>query len=266
MPATSSASALGPGGKSVPRADWRRAARAHIEGLAAHYELPSGVAERLLTLLALVVTDPLAPTSVRDPSRALEDHLADSLAALDLGVLRMASTIADLGSGAGFPGLALAIGLPRSRLVLVESSARKCTFLQRAIAACEVPNARVVHARAESFADGSTRFDVITARALGSLAVVAEYAAPLLRVGGTLIVWRGRRDARAEAAAAVAAGTLGLQPSEPLAVRPYPGAEHRHLHVMTKVRETPDSFPRRPGMARKRPLGSGRAPSDRIRR
>jgi 16S rRNA (guanine527-N7)-methyltransferase len=85
--------------------------------------------------------------------------------------------------------------------------------------------------------------------------VVAEYAAPLLRVGGRLVAWRGRRDPADEAAGARAALQLGLEAREPVAVRPYPAAEHRHLHVMVKTGETPAKFPRRPGVARKRPLG-----------
>ena len=87
--------------------------------------------------------------------------------------------------------------------------------------------------------------------------MVAEYAAPLLAVGGTLVAWRGRRDPAAEDAAAVrAAELLGFELSEPVQVHPYPGAKHRHLQLMLKVRETPAGFPRRPGMARKTPLGA----------
>ena len=95
------------------------------------------------------------------------------------------------------------------------------------------------------------------ARALAPLAVVAEYAAPLLRIGGALVAWRGRRDAGEEVSGANAAGELGLEARAPIAVTPYPGALHRHLHVMVKVAETPAQFPRRAGMARKRPLGAG---------
>jgi 16S rRNA (guanine527-N7)-methyltransferase len=87
--------------------------------------------------------------------------------------------------------------------------------------------------------------------------VVAEYAAPLLRVGGTLVAWRGRRDAEAEAAGARAAEALGLSEPEIVPVQPYEGTHHRHLYLASKVRETPQGFPRRPGMALKRPLGSG---------
>jgi 16S rRNA (guanine527-N7)-methyltransferase len=240
--------------------------RARLEGLAARYELPTCAVDKLQALLDLVSSDALAPTSVRDPARAVDDHVADSLVALELAETRAAATICDLGAGPGFPGLPLAAALPEADVDLVESSSRKCAFIARGIVACGLANATVVHARAEDWANGAKRYDLVTARALAPLEVVAEYGAPLLRVGGTLMVWRGRRDERAEAAASVAAAELGLELSEPRAVMPYDGAEHRHLHLMSKVRETSDRFPRRPGIAVKRPLGSDRAPSDRGRR
>jgi 16S rRNA (guanine527-N7)-methyltransferase len=86
--------------------------------------------------------------------------------------------------------------------------------------------------------------------------VVVEYAAPLLVVGGTLVAWRGRREPAAEAAADAAAPLVGMAPGLVLTVTPYEGAQSRHLHLMSKVMETPDRFPRRPGMALKRPLSA----------
>lgn len=145
----------------------------------------------------------------------------------------------------------------------MESVGRKCAFITRAAEACEVGNAEAVHARAEEWTDGREGCDLITARALAPLAVVAEYAAPLLTLGGFLVAWRGRRDPEDEAAGARAAADLGLEPGPVIRVEPYPGALHRHLHVMRKAAPTPDRFPRRPGMARKRPLGGA---SDRARR
>jgi 16S rRNA (guanine527-N7)-methyltransferase len=229
---------------------------AEIAALIERYALPSSAHQQLRSLLGMLIDDPLAPTAVRDPAKVIADHFADSLVALDLVEVRSATAIADLGAGAGHPGLPLAIALPQSFVVLVESSSRKCEFIQRAIAECRLMNAAVVNARAEEWADGLTRVDLVTARALAPLDVVVEYAAPLLRIGGSLVAWRGRRDADAEAAAARAAGQLGLQPGDVRLVRPYPGARHRHLHLMSKVMDTPPGFPRRPGMAMKRPLGA----------
>jgi 16S rRNA (guanine527-N7)-methyltransferase len=228
---------------------------AAIAALVARYGLAEGAQARLRTLLDLVVADPLAPTTLREPTAVLRDHLADSFVALDLPAVRAALALADLGSGAGFPGLPLAVALPAARIDLLESSRRKCEFIARATARCAIFNARVVPTRVEDWPEGRSNYDVVTARALAPLAVVAEYAAPLLRIGGSLVAWRGRREPEVEAAAARAGAILGLEVLEPLAVHPYPGAAHRHLHVMMKLTETPDRFPRRPGIARKRPLG-----------
>ena len=226
-----------------------------IAELVRRYGLPGPAADQFRALVESVVADPHAPTTVRTPRAVVRDHLADSLVGLDLPEMRAASRIADLGSGAGFPGLPIAIALPAATVTLIESAARKCAFITRAAAECGVENAHAIHARAEEWRAGIATCDAVTARALSSPDVVAEYAAPLLRLGGTLVLWRGRRDLEAEAAGARAATALGLAVGPVMPVHPYVGAEHRHLHIFTKVAPTPDRFPRRPGVARKRPLG-----------
>jgi 16S rRNA (guanine527-N7)-methyltransferase len=226
-----------------------------VAPLVARWGLESAADEQLAALLDVLEDDATAPTSVRAPREAADAHLADSLVALELDVVRRARRIADLGSGAGFPGLALAAALPDAHIALVESGERKSAFLGRAIAAAGVPNAEVVHARAEAWPGGSEAHDLVTARALAALPVVVEYAAPLLAVGGALVAWRGRRDREAEAAAVGAAAAVGLEPVEIRHVEPYPAARDRHLHVFRKTGSTPPGFPRRPGIARKRPLG-----------
>lgn len=231
-------------------------ARAALAALAERRELPPAAVDRLDALLALLAADPTAPTTVRDPRRAAEVHIADALVALELPAVRAAEAIADLGSGAGFPGLPLAIALPGAAVALVESVGRKRAFLARAISATDARNARVVAGRAESWGEGIGGQDVVTARALAPLAVVAEYAAPLLRMGGALVAWKGAVEAEEERAAAAAAAILGLELAERRAVRPYATARRHSLHVYVKVRPTPERFPRRPGMARKRPLGA----------
>ena len=234
-----------------------------VEDLAGRYALTQDQARHLEALLDCVAGDPEAPTTVTNREAILRDHLADSLVALDLPEVRDARAIADLGSGAGFPGLPLAVALPAARVSCVESVGRKCAFIARAAEACGAANATAVHARAEEWAAGREACDLVTARALAPLAVVAEYAAPLLALGGSLVAWRGRRDSDDEATADRAAAELGLEPGPVIRVEPYPGALHRHLHVMRKTAPTPDRFPRRPGMARKRPLGGA---SDRPQR
>jgi 16S rRNA (guanine527-N7)-methyltransferase len=207
-------------------------------------------------LLAALEADEHAPTAIREPQQASQTHIADSLAALELEALIGARRIADLGSGAGFPGLALAVALPEAEVSLIESQRRRCEFLERLCATAGVENARVICTRAEEWSAGVSANDVVLARALAPQAVVLEYAAPLLRTGGTLVDWRGRRDESAEAEADRAAALLGLARAEVRRVIPFEGASDHHLHVFTKVRETPPRFPRRAGIARKRPLGA----------
>jgi 16S rRNA (guanine527-N7)-methyltransferase len=96
----------------------------------------------------------------------------------------------------------------------------------------------------------------VTARAVAPLAVLVEYAAPLLRTGGHFVAWKGARDRDEEAAGAHAGSELGLHSHDPIAITPYSGARDLHLHLYSKVRETPAKYPRRPGMAAKRPLGA----------
>jgi 16S rRNA (guanine527-N7)-methyltransferase len=211
--------------------------------------------DSLAAILTQLASVDRAPTSVRDPSTAVDVHLADSLAALDLAVMRDAAVVADIGAGAGFPGLPLAVALPALEIRLVESQARKCEFMTALCAAVGIVNARVVQTRVEDWGAGSEAHDAVLARALAPQPVVLEYAAPLLRLGGTLIDWRGRRKAEEEQAAAAAAAELGLERTEIIHVEPYPGAREHHLHLYRKVAATPGRFPRRAGIARKRPLG-----------
>lgn len=221
------------------------------------YELKPTQLEQLGAILALIERDSRAPTTVREPRAAAERHLADSLSGLEVRELgAKGCVIADLGAGAGFPGAALAVALPHGQVKLIESQRRKCEFLERLVAVAGLGNARVVCARVEEWKDGHLANDVVVARALAAQPVVLEYAAPLLRLGGTLVDWRGRRDAAAERAAKLAGQTLGLELREVREVRPFPSATDRHLHVWRKTGETPARFPRRVGMARKRPLGS----------
>jgi 16S rRNA (guanine527-N7)-methyltransferase len=211
----------------------------------------------LETVLELLAEERASVSSVTEPARAWKVHVDDSLSGLEVESLASAARIADIGSGAGFPGLVLAVALPPSRVELIESVGRKCEFMRRAIEAAGIENAEVVNARSEELAagPGRERFDAVTARAVGRLSTLAELASPLLRDGGALVAWKGRRDEDEELELERAAGALAMEPERILAVGPYAGSRHRHLHVMRKVGETPADLPRRPGMAKKRPRG-----------
>ena len=210
------------------------------------------VAGALVALLDRIALEPQNLTAIDDVAAGVERHLADSLAGLTLPVLRAAPAALDLGSGAGFPALALAAARPEMAVTAVESEGRKAAWLVRASA--RFPNVRVVAERSETLAlRERERWPAITARAVAPLPAVVELAAPLLSPGGTLVAWRAGRAPAEEAAAARAAALVGLEPGAVTAVRPFAGAR-RHLHEFVKRAPTSGRFPRRPGRASSHPL------------
>lgn len=230
--------------------------RSLLEELAARHGLSTGQVHQLGMILVALASNELAPTTVREPAQALDVHLADSLVALELEVVRDAGRIADIGAGAGFPGIPLAVALPGVEVRLVESHARKCAFMEGVVVSGGITNVGVVCARAEQWPGGVGNNDLVVARAVASQPVVLEYSAPLLRLGGALVDWRGRRDPEEERLAVAAAELLGLRLESIQRVEPYEGVRDHHLHVFLKVEKTPERFPRRAGMARKKPLAT----------
>jgi len=184
-------------------------------------------------------------------------HVVDSLTGLEVDDLREAERIADIGSGAGFPGLVLAVALPSAKLDLIESVGRKCEFMQKAIEAAAIDNATVLNTRSEELAAAGAResFDAVTARAVGRLSTLAELASPLLRDAGVLVAWKGRRDRDEEQQLGRASEQLAMRLEQVLDVGDRAGSKHRHLYVLRKLGPTPANLPRRPGMAKKRPRG-----------
>jgi 16S rRNA (guanine527-N7)-methyltransferase len=210
----------------------------------------------LRKVVELLAEERASVSSVVD-DRAWKVHVADSLTGLEVPELRTAARIADVGAGAGFPGLALAVALPGAEVDLIESVGRKCAFMARAIAAAEIPNAAVLNTRSEDLASGEGResYDIVTARAVGRLSTLAELASPLLKPNGVLIAWKGKRDSEEESQLENAAEQLAMRPEQILDVGADAGSKHRHLHVIRKLGPTPAGLPRRSGMAKKRPKG-----------
>jgi 16S rRNA (guanine527-N7)-methyltransferase len=231
---------------------------AQLETLASRWELPAEALNRLVALMGLLEADPFAPTSVTDASRVRDVHVADSLTALGIAGFRELDTVVDIGSGAGFPGLVLAIAMPQTRFDLLESVARKCAFMERTAARLALPNVEIVCSRAEEWGAGvgAERYGGAVARAVGRLATIAEYAAPMLRIGGLLLVWKGKRDLEEEREGERAAALLGMRPAGVDWAGAYAGSRHRHLHRYEKLKQSPPGYPRRAGVAKKRPLGA----------
>ena len=176
-------------------------------------------------------------TAVDDPVEARRVHLEESLAAVPF-VERYAGTVVDVGSGGGAPGIPIAAALPAREVVLLEATRRKCDFLESV--ARGFPNVRVVCGRAEE--QETEQFGVAVAKALAPPPVAAEWCLPLVAVGGAAILLVGP-SADAAAVARVSAQLGGGEPEQ-----------QRGLLVVPKLAPTPPGFPRRAGIARKRPL------------
>ncbi len=205
---------------------------------------PEAALRRYCELLA---SAELSVTSVRGDDEIWWRHVEDALTARDL-IDPAARTLVDVGSGGGSPGIPLAAMLALEA-TLLEATRPKAAFLRRVTAEIGL-DAEVVHARSEEYARGAgrDRFDLGVARALAPPHVAIELCLPLVRPGGRLIVWTGD----------VASGPLE-QVSEQLAgrlVEIHRVDDERRLVVVDKLGETPERFPRRPGMAGKRPLAS----------
>ncbi len=193
-------------------------------------------------------------TAIRDRAGVYTKHFLDSLAALPLlkdGDRR----VVDVGSGAGFPGLALKIARPDLELTLVESVGKKADFLRTTAADLGLENVNVLPMRAEEVAfDAADRetYDVAVARAVKEVAVVAEFLLPLVRLDGRALLYEGR-DPREEVERADV-GTLGgtVERVERVEV-PHVDGE-RHVVVLRKIVPTPPNYPRRTGVPAKRPL------------
>lgn len=198
-------------------------------------------------------------TAITDPSEVEVKHFVDSLTVLPL-LPEGAFSLVDVGTGAGFPGVPLALVRPDMALTLLDSLNKRLIFLE---AACETVGVRAVrvHARAEEAGrrpDLRERFDVATARAVAALPTLCEYALPLVKVGGRLIALKGPEGTAEAAAAATALTQLGGELTEVRrvtlpAVNGQPAGE-RNLVVITKKSKTPAPYPRPSAKIAKNPL------------
>jgi 16S rRNA (guanine527-N7)-methyltransferase len=196
----------------------------------------------------MVASEPISLTSIRDPGRLREELVDDALSGRAVIGGRLPPAVVDVGSGNGSPGIPLALHYG-SAVTLLESVARKGAFLVRCSEQLGI-GCPVVVERSETYARGAGRdaFDLALARALAQPPVALELCLPLVRPGGRLIVWTGLID---EESLRGVAAELGGGP--PRSVATGPG---RALLVVEKLEPTPERFPRRPGMAGKRPLPS----------
>ena len=195
-------------------------------------------------------------TAITEPADIATKHFLDSFTAVAVRTWNGREQIIDVGSGAGFPGLALRIALPASHVTLVESMGKKARFLEEVTGALALDGVEVRNERAEALAhERRERYDVGTARAVGTLGAIVEYLLPFLRIGGDAIAWKGRVEGELagarKACAAIGGEIVKVTPTSELGLGAIlPG---RSLVVIRKLGRTPSRYPRSPAEAKRRP-------------
>lgn len=192
-----------------------------------------------------------------DDATLLSHHFLDSLSCLAPGLFLAGMSVMDLGSGAGLPGIPLAIARPDLNVILLDSSEKRTKFLREAVGFLELKNVEVVRARAEEAGrDPLWRdvLDIVTARAVAPLSTLVEYALPFLRVRGLFMAQRGPKAAQEAVDAAVAISELNGRLARVEQVKvPFLEAARFLVHI-EKTGPTPERYPRRTGVPLKRPL------------
>lgn len=196
-------------------------------------------------------------TSLVSPEDMAVKHFLDSFTCLRVGVWPQGGQALDLGTGAGFPGVPLAILRPDLHWTLADSLNKRLEFLRIAIGELGLKNVTCVHARAEELGrqkEYRERCDVVVARAVARLPVLLEYCLPLVRLRGGFLAMKGREAAEEIDAARQAAKTLGAEEPQVTTLELPLGAGMRTLVWYHKVKTTPKAYPRRAGVPAKTPL------------
>lgn len=198
-------------------------------------------------------------TAITDPQQVMVRHFLDSLSVTRVIGFDDGDRLVDVGTGAGFPGLPLAIAFPQLRVTLMDGTAKKLKFLDHVVRTLGLTNVGTVHARAEEAAHlplHRAAYDVVVARAVARLPTLAEYLLPLAKLGGFCLALKGQTAEQEMEDARRAVYVLGGSFKPALAVD-LPGLNEAHVLVtIEKVRKTPDEYPRQQGLPSKKPIGT----------
>jgi 16S rRNA (guanine527-N7)-methyltransferase len=213
----------------------------------------------LLTVEALLIewNERMNLTAITEPDAIRVRHFLDSLSPVLVTDLADGVKVVDIGTGAGFPGLPLAVAFPNVYVTLIDSVGKKVKFIQHVIDALGLTNAEAIHARAEEAGQDAAHraaYDVVLARAVARLPGLMEYMLPLAKVGGRCIAMKGT-TAHAEAADAARAIVAFGGKLDSITELQLPTIEHPHyLIAIDKVSATPPEFPRKPGTPTRAPV------------
>ncbi len=197
-------------------------------------------------------------TTIKDPDEVIIRHFLDSLSPVDVIGFDDGDKLIDVGTGAGFPGLALAIAFPNIDVTLLDSVQKKLKFLQAVIDDLQLTNVSILHMRAEdagNHPEHREQYDIVTARAVALLPVLLEYTMPLVKVGGFMIAMKGE-SAQREVDEAKRALFILKGEAKPVYDYQLPGVERSHFLVtIEKLEKTPRNYPRQAGIPKKKPIG-----------
>ncbi len=197
-------------------------------------------------------------TAITAPDEVMVKHFLDSLSLVKAIVPQPEQHLLDVGTGAGFPGLPLAMILPGLRVTLMEATAKKLAFIAHLIAEFGLKNADTLHARAEDAGQNPAHrehYDIVTARAVARLPILLEYLLPLTKVGGICIAMKGSTAHTELDDSQKALKVLGGKFQDLIDIQ-LPGIEDLHtLVVIEKIRPTPTDYPRKAGLPTKTPIG-----------
>lgn len=197
-------------------------------------------------------------TAVRDRDEALQKHISDSLSCDFMEEYEAAENVIDVGTGAGFPGVPLAIVSPDKKFTLVDSLNKRLRIIDELTGELGIKNVTTVHGRAEDVGKSKEhreQYDICVSRAVASLDVLCEWCLPLVKKGGYFVAYKGENVSRETEDAANAIKLLGGKIAEIRKVQTEEESISGHVLVMIKkVKNTPSKYPRQAGQARKNPL------------
>ncbi|MBN2879268.1 MAG: 16S rRNA (guanine(527)-N(7))-methyltransferase RsmG [Clostridia bacterium] len=223
------------------------------------YSIPQNKIDKLTLFnnLVMATNEHTNLTSIEDGASSAKRHFLDSLNPEALQIIKSANNVIDVGSGAGFPGIPLAVMHDEVRFTLLDTRKKRCEFMQEAVKQLNLKNVTVLWGRAEDYGKDTSyreKYDIACARALATVPVLLEYLSPFLSVGGAAMLYKGSSPEEEISSAKNALSALGMGEINTFLYSVYGDTSEYSMLCSVKINTTPDKYPRKAGIALKRPL------------